>query len=176
MLNETEISGRLERLRRELLAKGLDGVLFVYPIDVYYFTGTRQNAALWVPAEGEPLLLVRKSLARAKEESLVRDTRPFPSSKEFAGLLGSGAQKVGFTFDAVPAAQLEYYRKLLPEREFVDISGINRDIRSVKSDWELERMRESGDRVCDVFRRIPKFLEEGMRELDLAAEVEYRLR
>lgn len=176
MLTKPEIDGRIGLLRAELEGKGLDGALFVYPIDVYYFTGTRQNAALWVPSSGEPLLFVRKSLVRAREEALTADIRPFPSGKDFPGLFPETVRRIGFTFDAVPAAQLEYYRKLLPGREFVDISAINRDLRSVKSAWELKQMRFSGARVCDVFRTIPQFLKAGMRELDLAAEVEYRLR
>jgi Xaa-Pro aminopeptidase len=57
-----------------------------------------------------------------------------------------------------------------------DISGINREIRSVKSAWELERMAECGARLHEAFRMVPEFLREGMREIDLAAELECRLR
>ena len=61
-------------------------------------------------------------------------------------------------------------------REFADISAVNRELRAVKSAWELERMRESGRKLAGVFAEIPRFLKPGMRELDLAAELEYRLR
>jgi Xaa-Pro dipeptidase len=176
MLNKTESAARIGRLQKELQGKGIGGALFVFPIDVYYFSGTRQNSTLWVPAEGEPLLLVRKSYTRAKGESVIEDTRPFPSSKEFAAVLGKEIGKVGFTFDVAPVQQYNYYAKLLPAAEFVDISGLNRDLRSVKSPAELERMRHSGARLCSVFAEVPKFLRLGMRELDLAAEFEYRLR
>jgi Xaa-Pro aminopeptidase len=37
-------------------------------------------------------------------------------------------------------------------------------------------MREGAARMCRVFSEIPSFLRAGMRELDLSAEVEYRLR
>jgi len=176
MLTKMESEQRIIRLQQELRAKGIDGALIIYPIDVYYFTGTRQNSTLWIPADGNPVLLVRKSLTRALKESLVEDTRPFPSSKEFPALFNEGVRKVGMTFDIIPVQQYNYYAKMLPGRELVDISASNREIRSVKSDWELAQLRQGGSLLCNIFRQVPEFLRAGMRELDLAAEFECRLR
>lgn len=176
MLTKMESEQRITRLQQELRSKGIDGALIIFPIDVYYFTGTRQNSTLWIPAEGNPVLLVRKSYSRALQESLVEDTRPFPSSKEFPTLFGEGIRTVGMTFDIVPVQQYNYYAKMLQGREIVDISAINREIRSVKSTWELEQLRKGGSLLCGVFRQVPEFLRPGMRELDLAAEFEGRLR
>jgi Xaa-Pro dipeptidase len=176
MITAAESKQRIVKMQTLLRDKGLDGALFIFPIDVYYFSGTRQNATMWIPAHGEPLLLVRKSLVRAREESAIADIRPFPSSKEFPALFADQVKKIGFTFDVAPVQQLNYYAKLLPDREFVDISAINRELRSVKSPWELEQMHASGDRLCEVFTQVPYFLQPGMREIDLAAEFECRLR
>lgn len=176
MLTHTEAMNRVAAMQAQLQAKGMDGALFIFPIDVYYFSGTRQNSTLWIPASGEPVLMVRKSLSRARLESVLTDIRPFPSSKEFPALFGDEVQKIGFTFDVAPVQQLNYYTKLLPGREFVDVSAANREVRSVKSAYELEQLRQSGAGLCSVFKQVPQFLKEGMRELDLAAEFEHRLR
>ena len=176
MITASEAKQRITNMQAMLKDKGLDGALFIFPIDVYYFSGTRQNSTLWIPAEGEPLLLVRKSLARAREESALADIRPFPSSKDFPSLFDERVQKIGFTFDVAPVQQLNYYGKLLGKREFVDISPLNRELRSVKSAFELEQLRLSGSKLCSVFSQVPQFLRTGMREIDLAAEFEYRLR
>ncbi|MDD2852367.1 MAG: Xaa-Pro peptidase family protein [Desulfuromonadaceae bacterium] len=176
MLTHTEAMKRVCTMQKQLQAKGIDGALFIFPIDVYYFSGTRQNSTLWIPASGEPVLLVRKSLARARVESVLADIRPFPSSKEFPALFGETVRTIGFTFDVAPVQQLNYYTKLLPGREFVDVSAINREVRSVKSSYELDQLRRSGASLCSVFRQVPEFLAGGMRELDLAAEFEHRLR
>jgi len=156
--------------------KELDGAFFMYPIDVYYFCGTNQTATLWIPAEGEPILLVRKSLVRAKQESVVADVRAYPASKDFQGLFGKALSKVGMTFDVIPVQQLNYCIKLLPGTEFVDISPLNRELRSVKSPFELDQLRHSGRAIGEIFTQVPQFLKAGMREVDLAAEFEYRLR
>lgn len=176
MLTKIESEQRIIRLQSVLRDKGIDGALVISAIDIYYFTGTRQNSVLWIPVDGNPFLLVRKSFSRALKESMVEDTRPFPSSKELPFLFGNDIKNVGITFDVVPVAQYNYYAKAIPGREFVDISGIIREIRSVKSTWELARLQESSEALCLVFRQVPEFLKVGMRELDLSAEFEYRLR
>jgi len=176
VIPEFESELRMARLRERLTEQTLDGALFVSPVDIYYFAGTRQNGVLWIPAEGAPLLLVRKSLTRALTESLVADTRLFPPSREFPAFFKGGIRKIGLTFDVMPVQYYHYYAGLLPGREFVDISILNRELRSVKSPWEQEHMRVSGRRLAEVFSQIPAFLKRGIREIDLAAEMEYHLR
>lgn len=176
MVTQSEAMQRVVNIQAQLQAKGVDGALFIFPIDVYYFSGTRQNSTLWIPSNGEPVLMVCKSLSRAKAESSLSDIRPFPSSKEFPLLFTEDVQKIGFTFDVAPVQQLNYYSKFLPGREFVDISAANREVRSVKSAFEIDQLRLSGTSLSSIFTTVPEYLKAGMRELDLAAEFEYRLR
>ncbi len=176
MTMKKECGERIARLQQKLRAKEIGGALLVYPIDVYYYAGTRQTSVLWVPAEGEARLLVRKSFSRAQKEACLAEIRPFPGGKEFASALGSPSGSIGLTFDVLPVQQFNYYAKLLPAVEFVDISSVNRELRSVKSAWELERMRYSGDQLCGIFSQVPEFLTPQTREVDLSAEFESRLR
>ncbi len=171
-----EIERRIETLRKRLALEDIDGALVVQAVDLYYYSGTRQNGMLWIPVEGPPVLLVRKSLSRAQQESSIGDIRPFPPSREISDVLDGNAWRIGLTLDVLPVQYFNFYRSLLNGREFVDISVLCREIRSVKSAWELQQMRTSGRILAEVFGRIPEFLVAGMRELDFAAEFEYRLR
>ena len=163
-ITATEAHQRISNMQAMPGNKGLDGGLVVFPIDVYYFSGTRQNSTLWIPVEGDPLLLVRKSLARAMKESVLADIRPFPSSKDFPALFDEHVQKTGFTFDVAPVQQLNYYSNPLTGREFVDISPLNRELRSVKTGFEREKLRQSGGMLCPVFAQAPQFTRAGMAE------------
>jgi Xaa-Pro aminopeptidase len=166
---------RIAAFQASIGASGLDGAILLHAVDVLYLAGTRQNAALWVPASGEAALLVRKSLARAREESAVADVRPFPSSKDLAAALGAPA-RVGTPLDGVPAATLDWWRRQLPRSEWADVSMALRTLRSVKSPAEIGVIREGARRICAVLAEVPSFLRAGMREVDLSAEVECRLR
>ncbi|MEA3544249.1 MAG: Xaa-Pro peptidase family protein [Thermodesulfobacteriota bacterium] len=175
MSMKNECFARITRLQQRLVQAGLDGALYIYPIDIYYFTGTRQNSTLWIPQQGDPLLLVRKSFSRASQEACIDDVRPFPRSKNFTPLF-DGQINIGMTFDVTPVQQLQYYQKLLPDRNFSDISLLNRELRSVKSTLEVERMRYAGVQLSSIFASMKDFLQPGIREIDLAAEFEARLR
>ncbi len=171
-----ENNERINRLRERLGKEGIGGALLVHSVDLYYFTGSRQNGMLWVPAVGGPVHMIRKSYTRARVESNVDDVRPFPRSSEFSRQFDVTGGKIGLTFDVLTVQSYHFYSRLLPGREFVDISGITRDLRAVKSDFELEQMRHSGKTLCEVFGEVPAFLVPGVREIDIAAEFEFRLR
>ena len=166
---------RVAALQGTLAARKLDGALLLAAVDVLYYAGTRQNGALWVPAGGDPVLLVRKSFARAKAESAVEDVRPFPPSRDLARALGASG-KIGLAFEAVPAGTVEWWRTQLPGAELVDAGILLRLQRQVKSPAELAVMREGARRICAAFAEIPRFLRPGLREVDLSAEIEMRLR
>lgn len=174
-MEAAEHLGRIATFQETLGAGGLDGAIVLHAVDLYYLAGTRQSGALWVPARGEPVLLVRRSLSRARSESAVADVRPFPPSRELGAATGARG-RVGATFDVVPAATLEFWRRQLPVAEWVDVSGAIRTQRSVKSPAEIAILREGGRRLSAVLGAVPSFLAPGMREVDLSAEIELRLR
>ncbi len=175
MADRQDQLSRIARYRAALAERGLSGALLLNAVDLLYLAGTRQNGALFVPAEGAPVLLVRKSLARARAESAVEDVRPFPPSRDLAAALRASG-KIGVAFEAVPAATVEWWRRQLAGAELVDAGGILREQRSVKSEAEIDVLREGARRICGVFAEIPSFLRPGMREVDVSAEIEYRLR
>jgi len=170
-----EVAARVVDLQRALGTVALDGALLLHATDVFYYSGTRQNAALWIPVDGQPAVLVRRSAARARSESPLPDVRAFPPGRELAALFGR-ARRVGLCFDVTRLAQWEWWRKHLPAIEFANASALVRGQRSVKSAAELEVMRRAGRKLAAAFAEIPSFLRAGMREIDVAAEIEARLR
>ena len=69
----SELQNRLAGLQTRLLDSGLDAALLVYPVDMFYFTGTLQAGHLLVPSRGEPCLLIRRDLERARMESALEN-------------------------------------------------------------------------------------------------------
>ncbi|HEY6001264.1 MAG TPA: Xaa-Pro peptidase family protein [Anaeromyxobacter sp.] len=175
MAERTEHAERIARYQAALAGRGLAGALLLNGVDVFYLSGTRQNAALFVPAAGAPALLVRKSLARARAEAAVEDVRPFPRSADLARALPARG-RIGAAFESVPQATLDFWRASLPEMALEDAGALLREQRSVKSASEISVMREAGKRMAHVLAEVPSFLRAGMREVDVSAEVEHRLR
>ena len=57
-----EVEKRVEKFQVLLRDRDIDGALIVQKVDIYYFSGTDQDAHLWIPASGQPILMVRKKL------------------------------------------------------------------------------------------------------------------
>ena len=103
----SEIARRTRALQAQLARKGLDAALILQTADLFYFAGTIQQSHLWIPVQGEPLLLVRKDLARARAESPLERIAAIGSPKEIPGLLTANGlaapQSLGLELDVLPA-------------------------------------------------------------------------
>ncbi|MBU1183450.1 MAG: aminopeptidase P family N-terminal domain-containing protein, partial [Proteobacteria bacterium] len=82
-----ELEERIKKFQIHLNKNNTDGALIIQNTDLFYFAGTIQQAHLYIPADGEPLLMVRKSYERALEESNIKRIIPFSSPKQIPGLL-----------------------------------------------------------------------------------------
>ena len=63
----SEIDSRIRKLQSSM--DGIDGVLLFQAVDMCYFSGTAQDGLVYIPRDGEPVVMMRRSLERAKEES-----------------------------------------------------------------------------------------------------------
>ncbi len=175
-----EIERRLRRFAEALREDGLDAAVVVQSTDLAYLTGTNQQAHLIVPADGEPRLAVRRTLARAREESPLSRIEALPSLSGLAGALAeAGVQPgaaVGFELDVLPAARYLGYVRRLEGYRLADCSPAIRRVRAVTSAWELEQMRGAGDQVRRAAEAVPGLLGEGVSEAQVQREVEGVLR
>ena len=145
-----EIVFRHARCRTLLrsLAPDAGGLLIVSRLNIYYLTGTMGWGLLWLPLEGEPILMVRKGRERALAESPLLHVVSFKSYKEVPGLCAEGGSplppvvavdKNGFSW-----SMAEMLQSRVGAVRFVAGDAVLTQARAVKSEWELERMRLCG--------------------------------
>ncbi|MFH1135404.1 MAG: Xaa-Pro peptidase family protein [Pseudomonadota bacterium] len=167
-----ELERRLAAVRRGLRTLEIDAALLVFPVDVFHLSGTMQNAHLLVPAEGGPLLMVKRDLARARGESSLADIVGLTGFSRLPGLvndrLGRSPARLGLELDVLPVNNFRKYQSLWPSAEFLDISPLLLDVRAIKSDWELDWMRRAGGLSVEVYRLASEKLREGRSEIELA--------
>lgn len=173
-----EIARRLASFQDLLSKSEVDAAIVRQNADLYYLTGTVQDAHLIVPASGNPLFLVRRDPGRALSQSPLRPIRPLRSTRELPSAVweacGTKSPEVlGMELDVLPAADYLFYdRKLFPRQKIRDISGLILRLRMIKSPWEVERMRGAAALAQAVADAVPRFLREGISEHDLSIELE----
>ena len=67
------------------------------------------------------------------------------------------------------------FDKLVPGATWVDASGAIRKARGIKDSTEIERLEKAGAIGSAVGKEIPGLLRRGVSELEVAAEMEYRM-
>ena len=175
-----ELAGRIAGLQAGLAARGLDAALQMQNADLFYYAGTVQQSYLYVPAEGEATLFVRKVAERARLESALPAIVDLPSAGELPGLIaeryGALPVRAGLELDVLPVSMFRRLETLLPGTGFEDVG---RDVvrqRAVKSAWEVERIRAAAAVADEVSRLVPELLEEGLTEVEFAGRVEAEAR
>ena len=175
-ISAAELEGRIKRLQRALLEKGVSGALIVQKTDLFYFSATSQQGYLYIPSEGEPLLMVFKDFDRARQESPLALVVPIASPRKLPELLAShgldSPKILGLELDVLPANLYFQYQKIFTHSELVDISTEIRLIRAVKSDYEIDCIKQAAKGSDLVCAKVSELIAEGKTELQLAGELE----
>ena len=167
----TELESRQKELASRLTEQGLEAALIQTPVDLYYYSGGRQNGTLLVTAEGESRLFVRRSLSRAKHESGGDDS---PHSIESFPRMATFAEEIGcnpaMQFGELPHAFASRFASKAGATE--DCTQIVHSQREVKSEWELEMMAEGANVQMAMFEAVAAVGGEGVPEIELVAAAE----
>lgn len=166
-----EIEARLDKLRALMVAASLDGALFHYKIDYYYFSGTMQDAVLLVPARDAPILFVKREIERARKESPLDNVIPMKSPDDIKRYL-QGMRRVGMQLDVLPYNMALHYKELLNLAEMINVSPLAKTVRRRKSPFEIRLMEKAASIAKKVYAKIPEMLREGMREIELGGLLE----
>lgn len=171
----SEIEARIAKAQEALSEQGLDALFISHGVDLFYLSGTRQSGFLLVPARKAPLLLIRREFERAKSETPLKEVVPLESFRDLPGLtqgyLGDTPRKLGVELDVLPVNLFSRYQSLWPDTQFVDASPLILKLRSVKSAYEIGKMRKSGELAASLYAQIPGFLEPRMTEMELAGKI-----
>lgn len=172
---EKRVRGFQEILRRE----GIEGALLSQRADTFYYSGTAQNIHLYIPQEGEALVLAFRDFNRAKEESAWQVVQLVSISKipELIESVGYSLPKVlGLELDVLPVKNYERYRKSFTQSSLVDVANFIRLQRAVKSAWELERLAISASLHRKVLDYAKQVLRPGITEAEFEGLLEGKAR
>jgi len=171
---------RLEELRKKLELKGLDGALICKRENYRYFSGfTGTLAYIIVTSEKAYLLTDSRYVTQAASQApffeIIRiqgDALPFICDvvKE-QGIKALGFEETFVTYD--------FYVKLktkLGKTELFPLLDIPDEMRAVKDDGEIEAIRKSVEIADRAFEYILAYIRPGIREYEIAAEIEHFMR
>ncbi len=148
--------------------------------DVYYLAGWPGTREAYVvcPRDADPALLVQLAnhVPNAMRMARIRDVR-WGGARSAETLLAAirervrAPSRIGIV-GGLPWQDYETLRRGLPDAAFVDLTGALRQLRMVKSEEELERLRRAAYLTDLAMRALEREARPGLREEELAAIVE----
>ena len=171
-----EIDRRIKKIRKELQDNGIDGLLIVQRVDLFYFSGTAQTGFLYIPSEGQPVLFIKRYLPRAREESSIKNIIEVKSIKEVPGFISDFYGKlpgtIGLEFDVLPVRDFNFYKRLFAAEKFVDGSHLIHKVRMIKSDWEIEQIEKTAELSQKTFEYMKSAIRPGLTEMEFSGMYE----
>lgn len=152
---------------------GWDTAFFMSHVNQYYFMGTMQDALLCIKSTGDISYFARRSFDRAKDESPLSELiYPMKSYRDAADIIGADCGNVFFETEVVTYAILQRMQKYL---NFDSINSLDKIIsmqRAVKSDYELQCLKQAGRLHHDYLNNVvPDLFFEGMSEAELCGKL-----
>jgi Xaa-Pro aminopeptidase len=172
---------RRRALQARIAEKHLSGVLSMNRASWYYLTGfTGEAGALLLSAKGSFLVTDGRFTSQAREEtSGLRIVKQEGSLMATMGNLVRGRSRTRLGFDAMQltVAQFRALRKAAgPRVRWIRADGEVEKGRLRKDSLEMAQMRKAALLVGEVLSGALKLLKPGVREIEVAAEIEHQMR
>jgi len=172
---------RQERLRALMETRRVPLILVTHLVNIRYLTGFTGSAGVVVLGPRQGILWVdpRYTLqAQEQAEGVEVIEEKKGILKGVAGWLRKNeVREAAFEFADLTYAHFEQICNMAGPGILLKPAGdLIEDLRVVKDQGEIEAIRSAGKVTAEVFSELLPYIRPGMKEQDLSAEIEYRMR
>ena len=171
---------RVRRLRA-LALREAEALLVTHLPNLLYLTGFSGTTGVLVVTASEVTLftppLYAEQARREAPSARVRPVGTDPLAAATGWLTHRRPARVAYEKPRLTLSQFEALRQGLgPRVELVGLAGAVERLRAVKDKAEVGLIRDSVQVTAGVFEQVLALVRPGVREIDLAAEIEYRMK
>jgi Xaa-Pro aminopeptidase len=177
----TTFAARRQALSGQFGANKIDSLLATHPANLYYLTGfTGESGAVVIsPRECALITDSRFTVQARAETSGLRLVRQKASLYEAVGefVQSQGLRRIGYDPRRLSVAHLEALQAASGSRmRWKPATGLVERLRRIKERREVAAMRRAAALAGDIISEAARLLRPGVREFEIAAEIEYQMR
>ncbi|MBB3906812.1 Xaa-Pro peptidase family protein [Anoxybacillus rupiensis] len=170
---------KLEKLRACFAEYGIDGMLITNSYNRRYMTGFTGTAGVAVISKTEAVFITDFRYA----EQAAKQIKGYEIVQHAGSIIEEVAKqaarlqikKLGFEQDHLSYATFQAYEREA-EVVLVPVSGLVEKLRLIKSDSEIKILKEAAEIADAAFNHILQFIRPGVREIEVAHELEFFMR
>lgn len=174
------MTNRIKNLRVKIKKEGLDAFLVSSLINIRYLTGFTGSNALLVITLNNSILITDSRY----QEQVTKETNSckiiISSGSLFDTLYKNGilkkAKSVGFEGSNLVFSTAQKIKKLFKPTKFIPFDNFVEALASQKDESEISATKKAVEISDMVFSEILEFVKPGITELDISAEISYRIK
>jgi Xaa-Pro aminopeptidase len=172
---------RLQRLREQFAAREIDALIVGKADNRRYLSGFTGSAGTLLITPDKAILYTdfrytEQAALQAPHFEIVEPKGGNNLALIADALKAAGAKRVGFEGDWLVHDQFLRWQSALEGFDLVSVAGLVEKIRFIKDADELDFMRKAAEITDAGFAHILKFVRPGMRESEVALELEFFMR
>lgn len=174
------VKKRLEKLRDILSSENVDAILISDEKSIFYFTNFFGGFKLLVPSNGEATLFVHSVNYEAAKEFaknvgiMLIKVGEDPSIRVLEEIVNCNIKSLGF--DKMGAFEYLEISEKLKNVNLKPLENAVWSLRKVKDEYEIALMRKAAELTSRGMEKAAEIIEAGLKEYEVAAEVEYEIR
>lgn len=181
MMDHAERQLRIDGIRRKMKEIQVESCLISTPVNTYYVHGQIFKGYTFISQDTVFCFVRRPSDLTGDELGI--DSQHFAhihKPEQIPNILGESGIPMPESLlaegEEMPRSEWLRIEKSFPKSLLFNGSHALRQVRSVKTPYELDQIRESGRLHAQAYRAIPSVWKNGMSELDFLIEIEYLMR
>lgn len=174
---QNQIENRLHRFRLKLKEKEIDAAIIIKNANYFYLSGFTGTFAYLVITQKDAVLVTDfRYREQAKNQAPLFEIMEYSDS--IYSLLNKivkskGIEILGFEEDYITYKKFKEFEEKLSVKEFKPLEGIVDLLRMKKDPKELDIIKRAVKIADDAFEHVLSFIKPGLKEIEIAAELEY---
>lgn len=172
------MKNRVLKLRAEMERLNLDAILIEESKNKRYISGFTGTAGSIIMTKEKNILFTdfrytQQAKNQTEDFEIVEISRTNPITNFLKEM---DMKRLGFEDDKMSFSTYSNYKEALSSTEMVPLKGLMLDLRAIKDEKELEVIRQASKIADNGFKYILGFIKPGMKESDVALELEFFMR
>jgi Xaa-Pro aminopeptidase len=173
---KAELSLRWQKIQRMLHQQGADACLISTNVNLLYTTGRIIMGYVYIPLSGEPLFFVRRPYGVIENDQVIAIRKLEQLPGLLMGLKMPLPRKLMLEGGEMTYTDWVRTAAVFPDADLLDGTHQIRQVRSVKTEYELNEVRESARLQALAFTKFPALYKTGMTDHEFSVEMEREMR
>ncbi len=180
MITNNEFKQRIENIQKKLINKSDSLILITPGPNLRYLTGYKAKnlerlTCLSISSKERPVLLVPEleklaALDSGIDQNLIEVKTWKEGSDPFDFYKKVSFQEI-LIDEKMTADKVLNFQKVFQDSKFFNLSSLMKSLRSIKSQYEINELKQVGKMIDDVHSYVPTILKPGLSEIEIAKKI-----